>query len=304
MPPRPSPQTARVVRLMEALSADDGSGLTLAEVSRRLGVHKASCHSMLSELVQAGWLARDPVSKTYRLGSALIRIGRAASSRFSALDVVRPAMAELSLVTGAHCIAFAISADHVTVVEQVRTRRGSGHPMAPGTELPNRPPYGASVAAWMSPVERDRWLAGIPEEVRDHYRSALRAARRRGFAFGLHVMPDVRLQELASLVRGTEAGHGRLGELASALTGELMLNEDWFPASVSPRRAYDVSHLDCPVFDEDGTPVLMVSLVPVPSTLSGAELMRMGKLLATKAAEASAALALKSEAAADAAGAR
>ncbi len=290
MAARPSPQTARVVQLIELLSVDEGSGLTLAEVSRRLGVHKASCHSMLSELMQAGWLVRDRGRKAYRLGPALIRLGRAASARFSALDVVRPAMAELSVATGAHCIAFAISADHVTVVEQVRARRGSGHPMAPGTELPTRPPYGASVAAWLAADERERWLAELPVAVREHYRTALLAARKRGFAFGLQVMPDVRLQELASLIRATQASGGRLGELASALTGELVLNKDWFPAGVSLRRSYDVSHVDCPVVDEDGTPVLILSLVPVPSTVSGAELMRIGDLLAAEVARASAAL--------------
>jgi DNA-binding IclR family transcriptional regulator len=285
MPTRPSPQTTRVVRLIEMLSTDAGGGLSLAEVSRRLGVHKASCHSMLSELLHAGWLVRDPATKTYRLGPGLIRLGLAASDRFSALDLVRPVMVELSQETGAHCIAFAISADHVTVVEQVRTQRGSGHPMAPGTELPTRPPYGASLAAWMPPEEREHWLAGIPESVRDHYRSALLAAQTRGFAIGLQVVPDVRLQELASLIRATEAGRGRLGELASALTSELILDEGWFPATLSARRTYDVSHIDCPVLGEDGTTALMLSLVPVPSTLNGSEVMRMGKLLATRIAQ-------------------
>jgi DNA-binding IclR family transcriptional regulator len=289
MPTRPSPQTTRVVRLIEMLSTDAGPGLSLAEISRRLDVHKAGCHSMLSELLNAGWLAREPTRKTYRLGPALIRLGLAASSRFSVLDLVRPVMVELSRETGAHCIAFAVSADHSTVVEQVRTRRGSGHPMAPGTELPTRPPYGASLAAWMGPAERDRWLAGIPDSAREHYRSALDAARRRGFAVGLQVMPDVRLQELASLIRATEAGTGRLGELASALTSELIRDERWFPATLSARRTYDVSHIDCPVLGDDGATVLMLSLVPAPSTVSGAEAMRMGKLLATRVAQATAA---------------
>ena len=52
MAPRPSPQTERVVNLFEHLAADASRGLTLAEVSRHLSVHKASCHSMLSELLR------------------------------------------------------------------------------------------------------------------------------------------------------------------------------------------------------------------------------------------------------------
>ena len=48
MAPRPSPQTERVVNLFEQLAGDGSPGMTLAEVSRHLSVHKASCHSMLS----------------------------------------------------------------------------------------------------------------------------------------------------------------------------------------------------------------------------------------------------------------
>lgn len=281
-----------MVRLFDVLAADTGSGLSLAEVSRRLGVHKASCHSMLTELLHAGWLLRDPVRKTYQLGPALVRLGAEAASRFPALDLARPAMTQLSGSTGAHCIAFSIAADHVTVVDQVRNPRAAGHPMAIGTELPSRPPYGASVASWLPPEERDRWIAGVPAGVREHYRRALQLARRRGYAVGLHVLADVRLQELASLIRATETRQGRLGHLASALTEELMLSEEWFPASLSPRRRYDVSHLDSPVLDAEDRPVLMLSLVPVPGTMTGTEVARMGALLARSTSGLSRALRL------------
>lgn len=52
MPPRPSPDR-RVVKLFEHLAGEGRDGLTLAEVSRCLNVHKASCHSMLAELLQS-----------------------------------------------------------------------------------------------------------------------------------------------------------------------------------------------------------------------------------------------------------
>lgn len=280
MPTRPSPQTARTVHLLDVLAADRTGGLSLAEVSRRLGVHKASCHSMLTELLRSGWLFRDPVRKTYQLGPALIRLGAAAASKFPALELARPAMSELSRTTGAHCIAFSIGPDHVTVVDQVRSPRATGHPMALGTELPTRPPYGASLAAWLPAPEAEQWLAGVAPAVREHYRRALQRARRRRYALGTHVLPDLRLQELASLVRATETRKGRLGDLASALTEELMLSEEWFPDTLAPRRRYDVSHIDSPVLGPDGRPSLMLSLVPVPSLITGSEAAGLGRLLA------------------------
>lgn len=280
VPTRPSPQTTRVVQLFELLAGDAGAGLSLAEVSRRLGVHKASCHSMLTELLNAGWLLRDPVRKSYQLGPALVRLGAAATAKFPALGLARPAMAELSSATGAHCIAFSIGADHLTVVDQVRNPSGPGHPMPVGTELPTRPPFGAALASWLPLDEQRRWLDGAPAGVREHYRRALDLAVRRGYAVGLHVLGDLRLQDLASLIRATETHHGRVGDLASALTEELMLSEDWYPATLSPRRHYDVSHVDSPVIGPDGRPILMLSLVPVASMLTGSEVAGLGDVLA------------------------
>ena len=65
---RPSPQTNRVVALVEILSARPNEALTLADVTRRLGVNKSTCYSMLQALTEVGWLLRDPFHKTYRLG--------------------------------------------------------------------------------------------------------------------------------------------------------------------------------------------------------------------------------------------
>ena len=234
MAPRPSPQTERVVNLFEHLAGDGTRGMTLAEVSRQLGVHKASCHSMLSELLRAGWLLRDPVRKTYHLGPALVRLGREAAGRYPALVLARSAMAELSAATGAHCVAFSVDEDYSTVVDQIRSSHGGGHPMPIGTQIPHRPPYGASTVAWRGPDVRERWLAALPDDVRDRYREAIANATQRGYAVGLHLLPDLRLQELALIVRSAEVRSTRLSQLAQALTDELIHQEEWFPVSLAP----------------------------------------------------------------------
>jgi DNA-binding IclR family transcriptional regulator len=290
MAPRPSPQTERVVNLFEHLAGDGGRGVTLAEVSRRLGVHKASCHSMLSELLRAGWLLRDPVRKTYHLGPTLVRLGQEAASRYPALVLARSAMAELSSATGAHCIAFSVSDDHSTVVDQVRSPHGGGHPMPIGTQFPHRPPYGASIVAWCGPEARERWLAALPEDVRDRYRQALASAKRRGYAVGLHILPDLRLQELAQIVRSAEVRSTRLSQLAQALTDELIHTEEWFPISLIPDRAYEVSHIDSPVLEQDSRIALMLSLVPSAEPMSGAAVARLGAQLSSVTGRLSAAL--------------
>lgn len=291
MAPRPSPQTERVVNLFDHLAGLGNEGMTLAEISRHLSVHKASCHSMLAELLRAGWLLRDPVRKTYHLGPALVRLGREAAGRYPALVLARSAMAELAAATGAHCVAFSVSDDYSTVVDQVRSPQGGGHPMPIGTQFPHRPPYGASIVAWSGPQPRDQWLAALPEDARDRYRRALTAAEQRGYAVGLHILPDLRLQELALIVRSAEVRSTRLSQLAQALTDELIHTEDWFPANLDPDRSYRVSHIDSPILGPGSRVALMLSLVPSADPMSGAAITRLGTQLHSATRRLGAALA-------------
>ena len=236
---------------------------------------------MLATLLRSGWLLRDPTSKEYILGPAMLRFGSAAASRYPALDVARPAMSELAARTGGHVIAFLVDPDHVTVAHQVRNVRIPSTPMTVGMELPTRPPYGAALVAFSPAAERERWLAELPPDSRRRYTRALEATRRRGYAVGLHVLPDIRLQELAALIRAAETSGrgGRLSDLADALTQELVHSEEWFLSSITPAREYDVSHVDAPVFDSAGKVALMLSLVPVPSQQSGAGVTSLGRAL-------------------------
>lgn len=282
------------MNLFEHLAGEGRDGLTLAEVSRYLSVHKASCHSMLAELLRAGWLLRDPVRKTYHLGPALVRLGREAAGHYPALALARSAMIELSAATGAHCVAFSVGDDHSTVVDQVRSRLGGGHPMPIGTQFPHRPPYGASTVAWAGAHARERWLAALPDDVRERYRDAIAAAEQRGYAVGLHLLPDLRLQELALIVRSAEVRSTRLSELAQALTDELIHQEQWFPVSLDSDRTYEVSHIDSPVLTADSHIALILSLVPSPEPMSGADVTRMGEQLAAATRALSAALAEES----------
>jgi DNA-binding IclR family transcriptional regulator len=279
------------VNLFEHLAGDGTRGITLVEVSRHLGVHKASCHSMLSELLRAGWLLRDPIRKTYHLGPALVRLGREAAGRYPALVLARSAMAELSAATGAHCVAFSVDEDFSTVVDQIRSSHGGGHPMPIGTQIPHRPPYGASTVAWRGPDVRERWLAALPDDVRDRYREAITNANERGFAVGLHILPDLRLQELALVVRSAEVRSTRLSQLAQALTDELIHQEEWFPVSLAPEGTYTVSHIDSPILGLDSRISLMLSLVPSAEPMSGAAVTQLGEQLCAVTRRLSAALA-------------
>ncbi len=75
----------RVLQILEAVGARN-AGLTHGELSRMLGIPKASLSSLLSNLAERNYLAFDPQSKLYLLGSELLVL----TSRYlNNLDIVQ-----------------------------------------------------------------------------------------------------------------------------------------------------------------------------------------------------------------------
>ncbi len=262
--------------LVDILSARPDEALTLAEITRRLGVNKSTCHSMLRALTEAGWLLRDPFHKTYRLGPALVAVGRAAASGFPALEFVRPAMIELSRRAGSHCVALAVAPEHVTVVDQVRDVRAQGAPIRHGF-IPLHPPFGAAVAAWSGPEGQRRWLGLAPPAFVERYAAALEAIRSRGFAVELAEPPLAAPSDGAPLPQVVQ-------RLARTLTPDVL------PLEVEVDRSYVVSAINAAVIGADGDVVLIVSLMGFPNALGGSEVADIGLRLHEAAATVSAAL--------------
>ena len=55
----------RVVRVLEALRARPDEGLRFADVARAADVSQGTCHAILATLTDAGWVQREPATKTY-----------------------------------------------------------------------------------------------------------------------------------------------------------------------------------------------------------------------------------------------
>jgi DNA-binding IclR family transcriptional regulator len=286
--PRPSPQTDRVVAVIELLASRPTQPLSLAAVTRHLGVNKSTCYSMLTALTQAGWLLRDPFRKTYRLGPALAAVSRVASAGFPALDFARSAIETLSRETGANCAALSVADDHVTVVEQVRDLRAMGPGLAISAPIPLRPPLGTAVVAWWSPEAVERWLARAPETAHDRLRRALAVTRDRGYTVELAARPPTRL-------RGAVAGAGepgaRVSQLLAELADELVERDDFLGVDLEPDRSYLVGTVNAPVFDHQGDITLVLALNGFSAALTGREVEALGNRLVHAATTVSKALA-------------
>jgi DNA-binding IclR family transcriptional regulator len=283
---RTSPPTDRVVATVSLLATRPDQPLSLAELTRRLGVNKSTGHAILASLTAAGWVLRDPTRKTYRLGPALVALGRTAAASFPALDFARPAMVELSRELGATCAALGVGEGEVTVLDQVDDPRAGAHAFRVGASFPLRPPLGAAVLAWAPDAVRDEWLRQVPADTRAHYAEALVATHDRGFAVEIGSTPVARVRELVTLLGDETSARAALDRLAD----ELATHAEFLALALEADREYAVNVVNAPVFDHTGQVTLVLSLAGFGRPLRGAEALDAGGRLVAATTRLTAAL--------------
>jgi DNA-binding IclR family transcriptional regulator len=240
---RPAPSVERTVALLKMLAAHPRDRFSLSDIARRLNANKATCHAMLSELVEQGMLIRHPGDKTYLLGPALVALGTsAAREAHEALGLARDEMA-------------AIGGEMVIMGRADVDRPLFGY-LPVGNRSPLVPPYGAEFLAWAPEAEVEAWLdlhePALSEAERDAYYQALDRIRLAGYhASELeHVMALRRVVELLSGLPGAARLEAALQELANRPAHE----------ALSCRDRDRIAAVRAPVFGPGGQVVLTLSI--------------------------------------------
>ncbi|MEX0664685.1 MAG: helix-turn-helix domain-containing protein [Acidimicrobiia bacterium] len=198
-----SAPTARVLRVLEALRLHAHEGLRYAELAQAADVSQATCHAILATLTDAGYVVRDPSSKTYSLGPALLGLGDAAARSFPEIRLARAELDALATETGLRCHVAKVVDDAITVVA-VAGAAAADDPIRPGTRVPFVPPFGAIHVAWSSVHDIEQWIRHAPSRVftAARLREVVEDHRRTRCAVAPYTPASARLREL-------------LGELAS-----------------------------------------------------------------------------------------
>lgn len=262
-----------------------GTGRSLAEITAHLSLSKATLYPMLNELVNVGWLIRDPRTKRYRLGPRLVSVGEAAEESSDILDIARVHALELAQSVDATCMLVtdgpqgAVVVDIVTGSAQARARGngGSAIGLKLGDTISTQPPLASVIAAWGDDETRSSWLSSAAAEDRSHLEHCLVVARERGFAVEEYGPSPTALGELvhATIGRAHGSDRARLLQRGISAAGELRL-----VGEVDEGADYHPISINAPILDPSGhvAHILLVTDLELP--VSGRTVSAVGEAVA------------------------
>jgi DNA-binding IclR family transcriptional regulator len=282
-----------VTALLEAVVRRPAHDHSLADLAKATGISKATALGILNELHAAGWVCRDPTTKTYRPGAAMLAAGTAAEEGFAAVHAVKPLMSRLTASVGAVCTASTVIDGQVTVLARTEPNghfaghRSGAFPV--GSRYPFAPPSGVMFVAWEDDPTVERWLDQPPLAPlavnKAELREVVASCRVRGHLVVGLGETDAGLWSLLSELPD-DAVSAQLGVLLQQrMPGGL---QPYLIDDVDARKRYDVSLVCAPVFDHTAHMSFLLTVVLMRAAFSGRELRTVTAALDDTATNATA----------------
>ncbi|NMN98962.1 helix-turn-helix domain-containing protein [Antrihabitans stalactiti] len=284
---RRSPPTERVVQVLDFLVDHRDRRYGLSELARELDISKPTCLGIVTALVDADYLTRDAVAKSYGLGPALITAGRAAQEGLATGPIPRRHLEQLSDRFVTTCTASAVIADRITILE-LTAPDGMVPTAKVGQVYPFAPPVGLMYVLWNGDDALESWLAREPALPTRLDRSRLRRVvdHCRSTGYLVETLTDMG-RRLHNAMAGVDARdlppelREVLGEMVSSLGERVYLEGD-------DDGSHPVSLIAAPTYDADGKQALVLTLY-VGSSIDQREITRRGRALVETADEITAA---------------
>ncbi|MFE9327529.1 IclR family transcriptional regulator [Nocardia sp. NPDC052278] len=254
---RPAPSVERTVKLLKFLADHPRERFSLSDIARRLEFNKATCHAMLTELVNEGMLIRHPSEKTYLLGPALVNLGTAATlDAAEALDIAKVEMSAIHEELNVSCVATALVGRDIVVMARRDVQRPLFGHLPVGNRSPLQAPYGAEFMAWAPEAEVETWLdhhePNLSQDQRDAYFTFLDRIRLTGYQ-ATSFEQVMALRRILELLRGLPGA----AELEQAIQERA---DQVYVEAVPPRDFAAVTAIKAPVFGPSGRVVLALSI--------------------------------------------
>jgi DNA-binding IclR family transcriptional regulator len=259
-----SPGVGRMIAILNLLADHPRQRFTATEMVRALKMSRATCHVLLSSLVEVGFLYRT-MEKTYVLGGALARVGQIAASSLAEHQVAGPEMRALADEFDVICAAVYREGYDAIVKERAISVSHIGWPVPlPEAKYPIEPPLGSMFFAWENDSAVERWLERTTHPLTQPQRKELLRrmviTRERGYFFGI--------RKIKKMDEGIAKSLQFRVEQSDYLMGEVDL-----------KRQYNLAMVGAPVLDARGKVAFLLTLVGFNRAVSGKFVVAAGMAL-------------------------
>ena len=271
-----SPPTGRVIAVMEMLGADPGRQFTLAEISRRLDISRATGHAILATLVAHEWVTRDPRLARYAWGPAIASLAKPA-------DLFRGDLEELAAATGSQVYLARREATSLVIID-VAGESLTAPRIGRGTKTPFVAPFGRDYVAWSSPDTQQAWLEAIgqpSEALRTRISAVLSETRDRGFVVERLTREYLRVYSALQALFGDGEVDAITAQLARAFADLSVI--DVLPAELGEGATHSIATVSAPIAGPDGVVSMSVTAAPF-ATLDSRAITRLGERVCATAA--------------------
>ncbi|MGE3691745.1 MAG: IclR family transcriptional regulator [Novosphingobium sp.] len=263
---RSSPGVRRVAAILNFMAEHPGEAFALTNLVRALKLSRATCHALLTGLVEVGYLYRTS-DKTYVLGPALAAIARTAAEHYSPLQVAKPEMRALADQFDVVCGAYFLEGDIMHLRDRAASASHVAYPVPLGTRMKLRSAQAPAYFTW-SPAEAEAWLAQATPRPSPEAIALMQAA-----------MAFTREHGFTVLVRNpgvVMSGQIDQTQLVGAESDDLpvMLID-----AIKANQVYLAGALMAPVFDSRGKVSFSLVLAGFQAAMTGAQLLAAGEQL-------------------------
>ncbi|OBG36809.1 IclR family transcriptional regulator [Mycobacterium alsense] len=269
-----SPPTERVVAIMRLLGSQPARPFSLAEITRDLGISRATGHAILTTLVAHRWVVRDDATAAYCWGPAIASLAKPASDR-----MFHGILRELAESTATQAFLARRDANTLVVVDSAG-ESGSGMRIERGLRMPLVAPFGRDYVAWSASSAQRAWLEGIgkPSAALSRRMTAvLNEIRERGYAVERlsreYVGVYTALRALGGDAEPTDPDT-IAARLARAFADLTVI--DVLRAELTDDATHSIATISAPVVDDDGVVSMSVSAAPF-ADLPAASVERLGE---------------------------
>ncbi len=278
-PRSPSPPTARVVAVLEALSAAP-DGLSSSALARDLGLSTSTAATILAALNSTGYVERQ-ADKSYRLGPGLLRLLDGLRRRYPLLGVADVELESLASELDCGVTLARVTTDSLEVILTAGSTEDLDN--RAGHRVPLDVPYGAVAMAWQDGAAIDEWLASSKSgrSATARQRMVLDDIRARGYAvYGIPNDADTAIAQIHDLLASVatdatlDAVRSQLSRLAGVVGGRILHTDQ-----LAGGEHRSVSYVIAPFFGADAQPRYLVSLHLFRDAITSTELARRGDRL-------------------------